>query len=55
MVLAIIDFYPIGQVTKVLGLSGSQVFARRKQRDASELSSTNLGFFMIDYKLVSLE
>jgi hypothetical protein len=39
-VLAIIDFYPIGQVTKVLGLSGSQVSARRKQRDAINVSSS---------------
>lgn len=46
-VLGILDFYPIGEVTKELGLSGSQVSAKRKQRIASELSlkkSTNPNF-----------
>lgn len=37
-VLRVLDFYPLGEVTKVLGLSGSQVSAKRKQRIASELS-----------------
>lgn len=37
-VLGILDFYPIGEVTKELGLSGSQVSAKRKQRMANELS-----------------
>ena len=37
-VLGILDFYPIGEVTKELGLSGSQVSAKRKQRIANEIS-----------------
>jgi len=37
-VLGILDYYPIGEVTKELGLSGSQVSAKRKQRIANELS-----------------
>ncbi len=37
-VLGILDYYPIGEVTKELGLSGSQVSSKRKQRIASELN-----------------
>lgn len=36
-VLDILDYYPVGEVTKVLRLSGGQVSAKRKQRDACNL------------------
>jgi hypothetical protein len=35
-VFALLDLYPIGKVTKELGLSGGQVSAKRKQRNALE-------------------
>ncbi len=37
-VLDILDYYPVGEVTKVLRLSGGQVSAKRKQRDACNLA-----------------
>ncbi len=38
-VLSILDYYPIGEVTNTLGLSGSQVSAKRKQRNPCNMSS----------------
>ena len=37
-VLSILDYYPVSEITKALRLSGGQVSAKRKQRDACNLA-----------------
>lgn len=38
-VLAMLELYPVGEVTRELGLSGSQVSAKRKQHNITALNS----------------
>jgi hypothetical protein len=41
-VFAMLNYYSVGEVAKALGLSGSQISAKRKQRNAHEASSKSL-------------